>query len=181
MRYRELAEVLKNERGHCWVDLGTNKGLKMIFEIVKKTFGKISIEQAVKIVSKLSDSELEYLSENEMVSIITNPHEMAEKLKLYDAKYEEPPTKAHWKAERSYDTRKTIKIIYGDCNFTRILKKFKYIDIYNMTLDSEETIEECDFDINEILVVFVTEPSYCSSSSKNYMYIYLPLSCIVYN
>ena len=56
MRYRELAEVLKNERGHCWVDLGTNKGLKMIFEIVKKTFGKISIEQAVKIVSKLSSN-----------------------------------------------------------------------------------------------------------------------------
>lgn len=187
MRYREL---VTKER-ELWNSLDTEKErekLELILKIIKETFNKISVSQAMEIVSKLSDTEIKYLLNTKRVSsseirylmdietirIVINPHEMAEILKVYEFECEKPPSKAYWKVNSSYESEKDIKILYGDCTFLWILQKFKYTSIYNVTLDSEEILQECDFDVNQILVVLVTEPAYSSIPSKCYMYIYLP-------
>lgn len=172
MKYRELVKLAENDSN--WFNLGDNEGFKLICKIVQKSFGKISFVQALKIVSNLSDLEVKYLSEYEKISIITNPYEMAENLKVYDFECEEPPSPAYWKVEYPHSTKKSIKVLYGNCIFTKILQKFKYIGIYNVTLDSEEILEECDFELEEVLVVLVTKPAHVSTPSSYTMYIYIP-------
>ncbi len=174
MRYRELVE---KERELC-NNINTEKEkerLELILTIIQETFNKISVTQAMEIISKVSDSEIEYLSEFGTIYAITNPHQMAEILKDYEFECEEPPSETYWRIKSSYNSEKVIKVLYGNCTFSKILQKHKYISIYSIVVDSEEILQECDFELERILVVLVNEPPALGSNLlKSSMYIYLP-------
>lgn len=170
MRYREFVELSELTKNGAKEDIK----IKLGFEILQRTFNKIHVQQIIEIVSKLSDLEIKHLLESKSISIITDPHEMAEKLKVYESECEEPPSDAYWKMEHSYNSRRELRVLQGNCSFTKILQRFKYISIMNTTLDSEEILEKCDFEIEETLVVLVNEPEYYYAP-KTTMYIYLPI------
>lgn len=112
--------------------------------------------------------------EQEKVRVLTNPHEMAEVLKVYEKECEEPPSKAYWRVNFKNEVKRTVEVIYGKCTFTKILQKFKYVDIQHVCLDHEEIIEECDFDIDDVLIVSVNEPTYYRNTSEKTIYVYIP-------
>lgn len=123
---------------------------------------------------ELASKNIDVNEEQVKVRVVTNPHEMAEVLKVYETECEEPPSKAYWRVNFDNKIKRTVEVIHGNCTFTKILQKFKYADIQHVSLDSEEIIEECDFDIDEALVVLVTESTYYRRDSEKIMYVYIP-------